>query len=838
MHDGSLRALEFDRIVEAVRSLALTPLGAAALGDLAPQTDARAVRTALAATTEGVEFLESHDLPLAGPDDLEESLGALAIEGRLLEPRQLRGLATFLASIDAVRAAVRQTDAGAFPALRTLVEGCRSFEREGAEILATIDEQGEVVDRASPELRAIRERLRKQRQRLRNTLASFLRGRDTARYLQEQVVTERDGRFVLLVRSEHRGSIPGIVHGSSGSGASLFLEPLSTVEINNDIVALEQDESNEIRRILLALANGLRRRGLDLRRTVSAAAELDVIQARARFSRLVDGVEPTLAPDSRIELPAARHPLLIPAVRARAGNGNETPANAGEAAGPVPVDIELAPPTGALVVTGPNTGGKTVALKTTGLLILMAQAGLHVPAAAGARVGVFQSVFADIGDDQSIANSLSTFSGHIAHIVEMEERLLLPALVLLDEVGAGTDPTEGGALGAAIIERFRCRGALVAATTHDDLLKSYASTTDGVTCAGFGFDPDTYAPTYHLAYGVPGRSLAFEIASRLGLPAAVIEDARDRRSEREAQLAEHLERTARTLAELEAARAEVEAERKRLRAEDSRLADARREVDERQAELGKQLKQGVAAEIGAARREVETIVAGLRARAADLARQGGRRSPGRPKLSTGDTGGLKREATDALTAVAERRGRDPGRPRAAPPAAEPPPAPPTPPAAPPAVGNRVAVESLGMEGRVMAIQGRKAEIEVRGKRLRVGFADVRILADAPPAATGGGVTLDVQGADDTPAELNVIGCRVDEALSRVDKYLDQAIVSEQRQVRVIHGHGTGQLRKAIAGLLHGHPLVSTFAAAAPEHGGGGVTVIELRDTDEGGNPPG
>ncbi|MCY4029802.1 MAG: Smr/MutS family protein [Acidobacteria bacterium] len=837
MHDGSLRALEFDRIVEAVRSLALTPLGAAALGDLAPQSDARAVRTALAATTEGVDFLESHDLPLAGPADLEESLGALAIEGRLLEPRQLRGLATFLASVDAVRAAVRQADAEAFPALRTLVEGCRSFEREGAEILATIDEQGEVVDRASPELRAIRERLRKQRQRLRNTLASFLRGRDTARYLQEQVVTERDGRFVLLVRSEHRGSIPGIVHGSSGSGASLFLEPLSTVEINNDIVALEQDESNEIRRILLALANGLRRRGLDLRRTVSAAAELDVIQARARFSRLVDGVEPALAPDSRIELPAARHPLLIPAVRARAGNGNETSPNAGEAAGPVPVDIELAPPTGALVVTGPNTGGKTVALKTTGLLILMAQAGLHVPAAAGARVGVFQSVFADIGDDQSIANSLSTFSGHIAHIVEMEERLLLPALVLLDEVGAGTDPTEGGALGAAIIERFRCRGALVAATTHDDLLKSYASTTEGVTCAGFGFDPDTYAPTYRLAYGVPGRSLAFEIASRLGLPEAVIEDARDRRSAREAQLAEHLERTARTLAELEAARAEVEAERKRLSAEDSRLAAAHREVDERQAELRKQLKQGVAAEVGAARREVETIVAGLRARAADLARQGGRRSPGRPRLSTGDTGGLKREVTDALAAVAERRGRGPG-PGAGAPAAEPPPAPPTPPAAPPGVGNRVAVESLGMEGRVMAIHGRKAEVEVRGKRLRVGFADIRILADAPPAATGGGVTLDVRGADDTPAELNVIGCRVDEALSRVDKYLDQAIVSEQRQVRVIHGHGTGQLRKAIAGLLDGHPMVSTFAAAAPEHGGGGVTVIELRDTDEGGNPPG
>ena len=834
MHEGSLRALEFDRIAAAVRSLARTPLGAAALGDLGPQTDARAVRTALSATTEGVRFLESHDLPLTAPDDLDEALGGLAIEGRLLEPGQLRGLATFLASIDAARDAVRQAGADGFPALRTLVDGCRSFEREVAEIQATIDEQGEVVDRASPELRAIRERLRRQRQRLRNTLASFLRGRDTARYLQEQVVTERDGRFVLLVRSEHRGSIPGIVHGSSGSGASLFLEPLSTVEINNDIVALEQDETNEVRRILLGLANGLRKRGLDLRRTVSAATEIDVIQARARFSRLVDGVEPALAPDSRIELPAARHPLLIPAVRARTGQDVDRPPEEPGVDGPVPVDIEIAPPTGALVVTGPNTGGKTVALKTAGLLILMAQAGLHVPAGAGTRLGVFQSVFADIGDDQSISNSLSTFSGHIAHIVEMEERLALPALVLLDEVGAGTDPTEGGALGAAIVERFRSRGALVAATTHDDLLKSYASTTDGVTCAGFGFDPETYAPTYRLAYGVPGSSLAFEIASRLGLPAAVIEDARGRRSAQEAQLAEHLARTERTLRELEAAKAEVEAERGRLGAEDARLAAARREVEQRQAELRDRVKRGVAAEIKAARDEVDTIVAGLKARAEDLAKQAGRRSAGRPRLSTGDTGGLKREATAALTAVADRRGRGRGTPPAAP---DPPPRPASRAASPPPeVGKRVAVESLGMEGQVVAIHGRRAEVEVRGKRIRVGVGDVRIIADAPATAGGGG-TVDVRQAEELPGELNVIGCRVDEALSRVDKYIDQAIVGEQRQVRVIHGHGTGQLRRAIAGLLDGHPMVSGFDAAAPEHGGGGVTVIDLRDADGNGEPP-
>ena len=837
MHDGSLRALEFDLIVEAVRSLALTSLGATALSGLRPQTDARAVQTALSTTSEGVKFLEAHDLPLQGPADIEDALSALAIEGRLLEARQLRGLATFLASVDAARAAVRQSDTGAFPALRALVEGCRSFEHEVAGIQSTIDDQGEVVDRASPELRAIRERLRKQRQRLRNTLASFLRGRETAKYLQEQVVSERDGRFVLLVRSEHRGSIPGIVHGSSGSGASLFLEPLSTVEINNDVVALEQEEANEVRRILLALANGLRKRGLDLRRTVIAATELDVIQARARFSLLVGGVEPALAPDPRIELPAARHPLLIPAVRARTKEGTDHDPLGTEAAGPVPVDIAIAPPTGALVVTGPNTGGKTVALKTTGLLILMAQAGLHVPAAGNSRLGVFRSVFADIGDDQSITNSLSTFSGHIAHIVEMEERLALPALVLLDEVGAGTDPTEGGALGAAIIERFRGRGALVAATTHDDLLKSYASTTDGVTCAGFGFDPDTYAPTYRLTYGVPGRSLAFEIASRLGLPAVVIDDARGRRSAREAQLAEHLARTEQTLRELEAARDEVAAERKWITVEKASLTSARREVEERQTTVRERLTRGVTEEVKAARREVDTIVEGLRARAADLARQAERRTAGRSRLSTGDTGSLRREALDALAAVAARRGRDPAADAGSPdatPARAPAGTSASAPAGPPSLGSRVAVESLGMEGLLVAIHGRKAEVEVRGKRLRVGFGDIRTIDDKPAVARGG-VTVDVHRADDPPAELNVIGCRVDEALSKVDKYLDQAIISEQRQLRVIHGYGTGQLRRAIAGLLDGHPMVSAFAAAAPELGGGGVTVIDLKDADEGGD---
>ena len=831
MHEGTLRALEFDRVVEAVRSFAITPIGATALSRLAPRTDARLVKADLQATSETVAYLEANaPFALDGPADLEEIVAALAIEGRPLLSWQLIGLATFLASVTAVRAAHAAASGGPYPMLRGVVDGAQAFDQEVRHIRARIDPQGEVVDDATPQLRTIRDRLRRQRERLRGTLESYLRGRETAKYLQERVVSERAGRFVLVIRSEHRTAIPGIVHGSSGSGASLFLEPLSTVEINNEIVAFEEEERLEVRRILLDLSNALRKRALDLRRTLAAATELDVLQARAGFSRLVGGVEPALAADTRLELPDARHPLLIPAVVARAGDDQAARGDdEAEAApdGPVPVHISVAPPIGALIVTGPNTGGKTVALKTAGLLALMAQAGLHVPAGRGASMPVFQSIFADIGDEQSIADSLSTFSGHIANIVEMDDGLSEPALVLLDEVGAGTDPVEGGALGAAVIDHFRRRGALVVATTHDDALKSYASTTAGVACAGFGFDPETYAPTYRLAYGAPGRSLALEIASRLGVAPSIIDDARARRGAREAQLADHLARVERDLERVKAERAELTAARRQLDEDRASVDEARSALAEREAAARQRLRGGVDAEIRTARQTIEGIVGSLRARAAELTTRMTRDAPDPPRLTTGETGGLKREALDALEAV-----REPSAP-AATAAGDREPAAGRSPAltAPPPAGSRVRVESLGLEGVLAATHGRDAEVEARGKRIHVPLGDLRVLDPAQDrtAGGGGGVTLAIASEGGPPLELNVIGCRVDDALSRVEKYVDQAMLHERRELRVIHGHGTGQLRRAIAGFLGEHPLVARFAPAAPEHGGGGVTVIALKD---------
>jgi DNA mismatch repair protein MutS2 len=834
MNPGALRALEFDRIVEAVCRFAQTPPGLDALAQLEPGTDPIGVAAALDATAETVVFLADGTIALRAPEDLEATLASLAVEGRALEARQLLTFADFLASIESTCVAIRRAR-GNYPFLRGIAGGAAGFEREVASIRRTIDPGGDVVDDASPELRSLRDRLRKQRARLRGTLESYLRGKDTAKYLQQQVVTDRNGRYVLVVRAEHRASIPGIVHGSSGSGASLFLEPLSTVEINNEIVALEQQEAEEVHRILLALSDALRGRAEDVERTIGASTRLDVLQARARFSKMVDGVRPALAADGRLELRGARHPLVIAALRRHlqaslAGNGrpgNEAAGDAGRPTTrePVPVDVLLIPPVHVLVITGPNTGGKTVALKTAGLLPLLAQAGLLVPAAEGTQLPVFRSVFADIGDEQSISASLSTFSGHIANVVGMDRELALPALVLLDEAGAGTDPAEGGALAMAVIEHFRLRGAAVVATTHYDSLKSYASTTEGVVPAGFGFDPKTFEPTYRLNYGSPGSSLAFEIAARLGLPPAIIEKARAHRSERESQLAEHLAKIQREVQSLDHEKRLVARERETLADATAKIRAREDELREKEEAFRRRLDQKVEERLREARREIDAVVDALRNRAGALAADASQRAA--RLIPTGATGAARADARAAIDAIGQRlkAGTLEGTTAtaaAAAPAIE---------SRRAAVGDRVLVGGFGLEGIVKAIHDREAEVDVRGKRLRARVDDLRVIAGAPAstAAPRVRVNVDLQPREGSLTELNLIGCNVDEAIARTEKFLDDSLVSEVPSVRLIHGYGTGQLRRAIAGYLGSLPFVASFGAAPPEQGGGGVTVVELKE---------
>jgi DNA mismatch repair protein MutS2 len=486
--------------------------------------------------------------------------------------------------------------------------------------------------------------------------------------------------------------------------------------------------------------------------------------------------------------------------------------------GPVPVDILIIPPTRVLVITGPNTGGKTVALKTAGLLALMAQAGLLIPAADGAQVPVFRCVFADIGDEQSIAANLSTFSSHIKNIVGMNDALELPALVLLDEAGAGTDPVEGGALAMAIIDHFRHRGAMVMATTHYDSLKTYASTTEGVVPAGFGFTPDTFAPTYRLNYGSPGSSLALEIATRLGLPPSIIDKARTHRGGREAQLAEHLARIEKDVQALEHERRLAARERQTLDETAAKLHAREHELRHREETFKRRLDARIEERLREARRAIDSVVETVKAKTEKIAVDAERRAR---LIPTGQTGDARAQGRAALDAIGDKLRSGASLDEATPAA----------PQRPATVGDRVVVGGLGLEGIVRSVHDGSAEVDVRGKRLRTRVGDLRVVGGSalPSETPRVRVNVDLQPRTGTHTEINLIGSNVDEALTRLEKFLDDALVTESRTLRIIHGYGTGQLRRAVGDFLKTHPIVSSYGPAPENQGSGGATIVELKD---------
>jgi DNA mismatch repair protein MutS2 len=531
-----------------------------------------------------------------------------------------------------------------------------------------------------------------------------------------------------------------------------------------------------------------------------------------------------ISADGTFELLEARHPLLIETGFDFTSREITKPEKSNPVS-VVPVDIRFLPPVRVLVIAGPNTGGKTVALKTAGLLAAMAQAGLHIPVEHGSRLPIFRSLFADIGDEQSISASLSTFSAHITNVVSMDRDLALPALVLLDEVGAGTDPVEGGALGTAVIDHFRKRGAHLIATTHYDSLKTYASTTEGVIGAAFGFNPETFAPTYKLIYGSPGRSLAIEIAKRLGMPASVIAAARENLTEGEKQLAQHLARVDDDLRKLEQERRQVTGERMSVAESERRLRTREDALRAREDNFKKRLDAKLDDQLRDARREIDAVIEGLKTRASELTEKAGRRlrtgeTVRAAGISTGETGSARADARAALDQIAGRlrTGTEPA-------AADPGPV-----EAPIALapGVRVMVGGMGLEGTIIELKGKQAEIDVKGKRLRAPISDLRAIG-AASAQGSVRVNIDLQPRQGSLSELNVIGCNVDEALTRLEKFIDDSTVTGTGELRIIHGHGTGQLRRAVAEFLKEHPLVARVETAPQNQGGGGAVIVTLKD---------
>jgi DNA mismatch repair protein MutS2 len=806
LNGNTYRTLEFEKIRLLLLSLAGSAPGQARIRALRPLVEAEAVRTALGLASQAALLLRKagrqayHELP-----DLAEALAAACVEGLHLEPAALLDVASFVEGSREI--ATRVAASQDAPTLARLAAGIADFGELTAAIRRAILPSREVADDASPRLAELRHTITRLRARLQSVLEAFLRSKDANRLLQEKLVTTRNDRYVLLLKAEHRGQIPGIIHGSSGSGASVFVEPMPAVELNNDIVELQDEERREVQRILRALTARVGRRAAELERACEILGELDAVQAKALLAREMDAIEPEIADALELDLVDARHPLLMAPLAERLGIPRRTSRE------PVPVSLRVGFADPVLVISGPNTGGKTVALKTVGLLAMMAQSGLHVPAAKGSRLPVFRRIYADIGDDQSIAENLSTFSAHLASIVEMTRDLAQPALVLLDEVGAGTDPTEGGALGVAIVDHFRAQGAMVVATTHHGLMKAYAQATPGVACASFGYDPASYEPSYRLALGVPGRSLALEMAERLGLPAEVVADARARLSQKEAQA--------------EAMLRELEGERARLLDEAESLAAQRAALDADAAALRtaqEQLEARKRQELEAFARELGRRSEQAGRKAADAIREAVQRVEASRKSALNESARARSALVVRLREAQDEALHD------LPVAPEP--------AAPPAAlasGSRVRVRSLGVIGEVVTRFGSDVELAVGGKRMRVPFSELGVIgaptaaATSKPAANLSAPARVQTGAGSAPAELNIVGLTVDEAIPRVDKFLDQAALAERSQVRVIHGFGQGRLRKAVAELLEGHPHVAGFRLGEGREGGAGATIVELKE---------
>ena len=796
---NSLSTLEFHAIRELLAGFSGTEVARAAARQLQPEVSLERVASKLGETTEARSYLEEcPPEPFSAVPPIGPLIARAQPLSSRLEPVELQAIARFAAVTDEIAARIGSFERA--PALRDLAGRVPRLADLAERIERVILPSGSIADDATPALAETRRRLAREHARLAQTLDDLLENMAASGALQERLLTTRNERTVLVVKAEQRRRLPGIVHGSSGSGASVFVEPLATVELNNEIVELKEAEQREIVRVLRELTAQVRERRLELEVAEDRIARLDTIQARALLSRELDGSRPELVATGDIELRGARHPLLIPKIAARLG------VERGE--DPVPVTLRLLADQRILIISGPNTGGKTVALKTVGLLVLMTQCGIHPPVADGSRLPVFKHVFADIGDEQSIEQSLSTFSAHILAIANAMQRLEPPSLVLLDELGAGTDPGDGGALGVSIVEHFKRVGAHVVATTHHGALKRWALETAGVQCAAFGYDPESYVPTYELQYGTPGRSLAFEVAARYDLPASVLAEARRRRDSAEARIEDVLEKLERERVELFRERDELAKERREIEnraALDSRAAE--RERDELRGRIDKiEGEVRVQAELAAKQ-------AGDAIRAA-VERLDQRARPSRS--------GERRAREAARRAVREAhlgvlRGLEQPLPRG--PQADHELSP----------GSQVRIASLGVTGELVERSGdRNAWVVVRGKRIQVPASELTALAGevaSRPARSGGVRTPSVELA---PAEINLVGLRVDEALPQVDRLLDQAAMSDRSEVRVIHGFGTGRLRKAVGTLLDDHPHVATHRPGGAGEGGGGVTVVRLK----------
>lgn len=789
MKEKTLNILEYDKVIDMLMEKAGSEMTRKVISELKPFDDVSQIRECQGETTEAVRLISyKGPLPVGGFYDIEESV-SFATKGGTLTMAQLLRILYNMRTAERVVSFLKG-DVPDLPVIFSAAELLAVHKRLADEIDRCILSEDEMADNASPELRSIRRAIVRQNEALRAKINHILNSADNKTILQDSIVTMRNGRYVIPVKQEHKARVPGIVHDQSGSGATLFIEPQAIVDLNNQLRQLGLDEKAEINRILTELSESVAEIHHDLINNQRLLVDLDMFMAKGKLSLDMGGEEPEISVDGAMDLRAARHPLI-------------------DRDKVVPIDISLGDGYDTLVITGPNTGGKTVTLKTAGLLSLMAQTGLHIPAASGSRLPVYSQIFADIGDEQSIEQSLSTFSSHMTNIVDIVAEADEGSLVLLDELGAGTDPTEGAALAIAVLEKLKSAGARSIATTHYTELKKYAISTDGVENASMEFDVETLSPTYRLVTGIPGKSNAFEISGKLGLSREIIDRARELLEEGDIAFED-------VISALEEDKRLAEEERDEAIMLNIQMKKMKEELEEKARKLEERREK----ELARAREEARAIVKEAREVSREVQEElktlsrlesMGERTAGfdrnRRRLKE-----LERKNRETIKREVSREPVDPDK---------------------LSLGDRVKILTLNQNGEVISLPDEKGNLQVQVGMMKIGvnLSDIMLIDSGKPKkkkkASGYG-RLYKSKAQTISASIDVRGKNMDDAVMDVEKYIDDAFISGLKEVTVIHGRGEGILRRGIQDMLKRNKNVDSFRNGGFNEGGDGVTVVKLK----------
>lgn len=793
MNQKALETLEYRKIIAQLKREMGSAASAKLADELTPLTSEKIIKEELRSTTEAVDLIvRKGPLPTGGLYDIREAL-LLAKKGGSLTMRQLLEVQNVLGISSEVVAFMHDDALPELKYIGEMVDLIVEFTALEKEISRCILTEDEMADNASPKLKDIRRSIHQQNQAIKNKLSRIITSSSNKTYLQDAIVTMRDGRYVIPVKQEYRSFFPGMVHDQSKGGATLFIEPQGVVELNNKLRELEVEEQLEIARILAELSSRVAEHYREIRSNLELLIKLDFIMAKGKLSCKMHASEPKIDVDGELRLISARHPLI-------------------EYKKAVPVDIRIGGDYRTLIITGPNTGGKTVSLKTAGLLVMMAQSGLHIPASHASTLPIFGEVFADIGDEQSIEQSLSTFSSHMKNIVSIIDKASYDSLVLVDELGAGTDPTEGAALAIAILERFYDSGALTMATTHYNELKKYALATSGVENAAMEFDVETLTPTYRLLIGVPGKSNAFEISKKLGLSESVIERA-----------SEHIKHGD---MEFENVISSIEDDKRKAAADRLDAESMRAEIEERLKKLEekeKAISEKRADIISEAKREARELLRETKSAVKDVQKDLRRlqKSGAHTNLNTGALEKSRRKINEAEDLVSEKVVKQVNSEPVSADTLK--------------IGDRVKLLTIGQNGTILSLPDEKGNlmINIGALKVKARLQDLMLInegKDRKPQAKSSSKygSLLRSKSSSVSASINVMGKNLEDALADVEKYLDDVYMAGLDMVSIIHGRGGGILKDGIRQMLKRKKYVDSYGAASYNDGGEGVTVVRMK----------